>query len=146
VISATLGVAPHTTTSTTFTVLPGEAAPEDFETVPSAQTSIAGGGVATIIRAEVPRASLARFEISASNLLHRCRVNGKPYLHWIFSNKERTGGKAVRVTLDNNGNGFAVVLGGGCQVGESLVTGELIYSPYTSFVTEFKVLPAQEIL
>jgi hypothetical protein len=146
VISATLDVAPNTTTSTTFDVFPPQETPEGLEPLPFRQTSIAGGGVATIVEAEVRRASDAKFEVSASNLLHRCHVNRKPYLHWIYEGKERTGGRAVRVTLDNNSNGFAVVLGGGCQVGESLITGELVYSPFTSFVTGFKVLPAEEVL
>ena len=142
-ISATLGVAPNTTTRTTFTVYPAMSRPEGFETLPFRQIE-SGGGVATIIEAEVSRSSEAKMEINATNLLRRCHL--KPHLHWIYDGKERTGGRAVRVTLDNNGLGFAVVLGSECQAGQSLITGELIYSPYTSFVTSFAVLPPEEVL
>jgi len=59
----------------------------------------------------------------------------------------RAGGKAVRLTLDNKGNAFAVVLGGPrCAVGESLILAELIQSPYTQFTTSFLAEPPREVL
>lgn len=142
-ITATLGVAPNTKASATFTVLPSAGGPEGFATLPASQVE-SGLGVATIVEATVPKSGEAKFEIKAPNLSRRCHL--KPHLHWLYEGKERAGGTAVKVTLDNNGEGFAVVLGAECQVGESLVTGEEVTSPFRSFVTYFDVLPPQELI
>lgn len=144
-ISARLSVPPNTTATTTFDVLPPVATPPGLSAVPSRQVEGSEFGLATVIEAEFSNAAQKTLEISASNLYHRCKA--KPHLRWIYQGKEKTGVKAVRVTLDNNGNAFAVVLGGpSCAVGEGLVVAELIRSPYTQYTTSFLGEPPREVL
>jgi hypothetical protein len=144
-LSATLDVAPHTTAATTFTVLPSSQTAPGVRALPSNQVEGAEFSFATVLEAEFSNGAGKRIEVSASNLFHRCKT--KPHLRWIYQGKERAGGKAVRLTLDNNGNAFAIILGGpSCTVGESLILAELIQPPYTQYTTSFTDEPPREVL
>jgi hypothetical protein len=145
-VRATLGVPPNTVRETSFAVLPPSETVAGVTALPHSQVEGAEGSLATVIEAEfAPRDAERKVELNAAGLFHRCAT--KPHLHWIFQGRERAGGKVARVTLDNNGNAFAIVLGGpSCAVGESLIVAQLIRSPYTYYTTNFIGLPPREVL
>jgi hypothetical protein len=144
-VIATLDAPPGTTVMTTFAVLPPDETQSGVYALPSHQVEGGEYTFATIIELEVPNGAENRVAINAANLHNRCR--SKPHLHWIYEGKEKSGAKTVTEKLDNNGNAFAIVLGGpGCQTGESLIVGELVDKPYTQDTTSFVLEPPREIL
>jgi hypothetical protein len=145
-LRAILGVAPNTTSEESFTVFPPVETPPGIYVLPSHQVEGSRGTFATIVESEFgARGARQRAEVSASNPFHRCKTT--PHLRWIFQGKEKAGIKAVKLTLDNDGNGFAVILGGpSCTAGESLILSELIGPPYTQYVTSFVAVPPREVL
>lgn len=144
-LTAKLDVAPFTIAQTNFAVLPPQRTPSGLSALPRAQVEGAEGTFASVIDTGFENGSGLKAEISAANVYHRCRA--RPHLHWIYQGKEKTGGKSVKVKLDNNGLAFAILLGGpSCQVGESLIVAELIHTPYTAFTTSFAGEPPREVL
>jgi hypothetical protein len=124
-------------------VLPPNEGPSGLTALPNHQVEGSEFSFATILEAGFSDGAEKKMELNASNLFYRCKA--KPHLRWIYQGKEKVGGKSVRVKLDNDGMGFAVVLGGpSCAVGESLILAELIQPPYTQYTTSFTALPPAE--
>ena len=86
--------------------------------------------------------------ITASQLFSRC--NGK--LVWFVPNsfatnefKREPNGLGVTVQLDADGNAtVALLAGGGCAAGESLVTAHMKEKPFETVTTSFTVLPPHD--
>jgi hypothetical protein len=81
-------------------------------------------------------------KISANELFSRCdrRLYWRtPYAGQV---NQFQSGPSFEVTLDNDGNATAVVLGGpSCAAGESLISAHLTEAPFTTVTTGFTVLP-----
>ena len=103
--------------------------------------------VADIIEVECEEVYAEKYvDITANELYSRCdgQLNWRtPYGHdeganqWGFVT-----GRGISVELDNDGNATAIVLGGpSCAAGESLIAAHLEVAPYTTFTTNFNVLP-----
>ncbi len=77
--------------------------------------------------------------ISANELYSRCAK----HLYWTEpSDFDPSSGPSTTVTLDNDGNATAIVMGGpSCAAGESLISAHLDVAPFTTVVTGFTVLP-----
>jgi hypothetical protein len=83
-------------------------------------------------------------KISANELYSRC----DKHLDWRTPNNggnfglDFEKGPSVEVTLDNDGNATAIVIGGpSCAAGESLISAHLTEAPFTTATTGFTVLP-----
>jgi hypothetical protein len=90
--------------------------------------------------------------LNASQLYSRCRV--APRLVWVtMGESPGAGGSAAEpltqpeseeatVHLDDDGNAFALLLGGGsCAAGSSLIEASLEKAPYTTFTASFTTEP-----
>jgi hypothetical protein len=136
---------PYETSTTAFTLLPPKATKPGLFALPAAQVEDAqSSGVVTIIEAEFARASEKSVRVASEELYGRCEVY--PHLHWISESghevsntSELTGEDAIK--LDNNGNGFVLVVGdSSCAEGASLIEGDLESNPYTTYTTNFTVV------
>jgi len=155
-VAAHLEAAPYTTFTTGFEVLPprptptgvsvepGGENPNAFPAVESETTS----SVATIVQVEFPPVFAEEpVNVDFSQLEARCKVcpyteaivmgyNGYPYTAEKVSD--------VTVNLDNDGNAFVVLVGNAsCASGTSLVEASLENAPYTTWTTEFNILPPE---
>ena len=53
-------------------------------------------------------------------------------------------GETVEVKLDNDGNAFVVLLGAAsCASGDSEIEASLVEAPYTTYTTNFTIIPPQ---
>jgi len=107
---------------------------------------------AAIIEVEFPPVFAEEpVNINAAQLASRCHEGG---LKWIGPEAEEIGepevdwndpnNENVTVNLDNDGNAFVVALGGeSCAAGSSLIEASLENAPYTTYTTEFNILPPQ---
>jgi hypothetical protein len=144
-VSAHMEERPFETFTTSFAALPPAPTPPGVYAMPSAQVEDAGSsGVATIIEAEFAGASEKTVRIGAEELFRRCEV--KPHLHWIEEDGiDHEGVSEVDgVPLDNDGNGFVIVLGdSSCAPGSSLIEADLESNPFTTQTSEFTIQPPQ---
>jgi hypothetical protein len=143
-IKATLGVSPSTSVGASFDVQPPEPTEAGAYTLPEDQVEGATDSFATILQVEFPSFdSLKEVELSAG-MYHSCNH----HLEWITDEgKVKRHGKWVRLPLDNDGNAFAIVLGGPrCASNDSLIVAELIDPPFTTYTTAFFTLPPREVL
>jgi uncharacterized repeat protein (TIGR01451 family) len=140
--------APFETFTTAFEVEPDVPTPEGVTAYPSTEVEDAvTSSVATIVEVEFPGQAEKRVRLAAGQLYSRCRVGPKTV--WVRENgevlpgrREIAGGEAV--ALDNDGNGFAILMGSqSCAEGGSLIEADLEESPFTTLTTEFTVLPPQ---
>jgi hypothetical protein len=147
-LSAHLDTAPYTTVATAFTVLPPRPTEPGVTALPSEQVEDdLSSEAATIIEVEFPPVYAEQpVNINASQLFARCRL--KPRLFWVGPNEEplitNTGtpfGEEVSgISLDNDGNAFAVLLAGrSCASGTSLIEASLESAPYTTYTTTFTI-------
>ena len=153
-VSAHMEAAPYTTATTAFVVL----APQDGSTGIriSPEAKVEGetyGDVATIVQvAFAPAYAGQTVLLNASQLYSRCRL--APRLVWVTMGEEpgpggsaaepllRPGIEEAAVRLDDDGNAFALLLGGGsCAAGSSLIEASLEKAPYTSFTSDFTIEP-----
>ncbi|HTY97623.1 MAG TPA: hypothetical protein VMB91_11330 [Solirubrobacteraceae bacterium] len=147
-IAAHLEVAPFTTTTTAFTVLPPRPTEPGVKAEPPAK--IEGeeySDVATIVEVEFPPVFAEEpVNVNSNEFYSRCHnspkteaiimVDGKPYV--FHSLEEGT------LFLDNDGNAFAVLVGNSsCAAGTSMIEASLENAPYTTYTTEFTVEPPQ---
>jgi uncharacterized repeat protein (TIGR01451 family) len=148
-VSAHMEQAPFTTVTTAFTVLPPRPTPPGVTAVPkelveNEETS----SVATIAQVEFPPVyAEAYVNINAEQLFSRCHL--PPHLLWVGPGGEKLGeGDTLSgIRLDNDGNAFVVLLGGGsCASGTSLIETSLEAAPYTTYTTTFTILPPQPTL
>jgi hypothetical protein len=136
---------PHETSITAFTLLAPKKTPVGLTALPAAQVEDAqSSGVVTIIEAEFARASEKSVRVASEELYNRCEVS--PHLHWISESNtavsnvsELYGSNAIK--LDNNGNGFVLVVGdSSCEAGTSLIEGDLESNPFTTYRADFTVV------
>jgi hypothetical protein len=147
-VSAHLDEAPYTTVTTSFTVLPprptkpgvtAEPGPPNYTGAVEGEEN---SSAAAIIQVEAPPVFAEEpVNINASQLDSRCH---KGELLWVGP-EGRVIGEGPELTdlgLDNDGNAFVVALGGeSCAAGESLIEASLENAPYTTWTTEFNILP-----
>jgi hypothetical protein len=133
---------PFETFTTSFSVLPPIDTPEGVTALPSSQVEdSASSAVATIIETEVPGASEKFYRVGSEEMFARCR--SFPHVHWILpSGEEREDVSEVTgLRLDNNGNGFVVLIGdSSCYPGASLIESDLESKPFKTLTTEFTIL------
>jgi len=144
-ITAHMEEEPFESFTASFTVLPPVPTVPGVYTMPSVQVEDAGSsGVATIVQAEFGGGSEKPVRIGSEELYHRCRV--APHLHWILmdgTNVEDVP-EVNAVQLDNDGNAFVIAIGdASCAPGRSLVEADLETKPFTTYTTEFEILPPQ---
>ncbi len=155
-VSVHLEAPPFTTSTTNFTVLPPAPSKPGVTASPSSEVEDSvSSSVATIVQVEFPPVFAERkVNISAEQLFARCMV--PPSLVWVGADGNVLGGggadvlaggtESVEVQLDNDGNAFVVVLGGGsCASGTSLIEASLTEAPFTTYTTEFTIEPPGEV-
>jgi len=144
-VSAHLDSAPYTTVTTSFTVLPPRVTPPGVIAEPAAG-AVEGeenSSAAAIVEVEAPPVFAEEpVNINDSQLVSRCHKGDSL---WIGPEGQPIGeGENVTVNLDNDGNAFAVALGGeSCASGTSLIEASLENAPYTTWTTNFTILPPQ---
>jgi len=143
-VSAHLEAPPYTTFTTDFMILPPAPSKPGVTAMPSSEVEDSVfSSVATIIEVEFPPVyAERRVNISAEQLFARCMI--PPSLVWVGADDKvlASGTEDVETTLDNDGNAFVVVLGGGsCASGDSLIEASLTEAPFTTYTTEFPIEP-----
>ncbi len=145
-IAAHLDVAPYTTATTGFTVLPPRpTVPGVFATPAKKVEGEVYSDVATIVQVEFPPVFAEEpVNINASQLYSRCHMD--PKLEFV---EVTSGGPRIRteeseettgVQLDNDGNAFLVLIGANsCAAGSSMIEASLENAPYTTYTTEFEI-------
>lgn len=144
-ITAELDVAPYTTVTTEFTVLPPEPTPEGLNVTPAEATeSETTSSLATIVQVEFPPVYAEHYvNINDRELYNACQEGTK--LSWVGPDEEifsegspEAGVKKVR--LDDDGNAFVVLLAGeSCAATRTLVEASLEEAPYTTLKGYFTV-------
>jgi hypothetical protein len=145
-VAAHLDEAPFTTVTTSFTVLPPRPTEPGVTAEPSAGAveSEENSSAAAIIQVEFPPVFAEEpVNINAAQLDSRCHEGD---LTWVGPEGEILGygEELTELGLDNDGNAFVVALGGeSCAAGSSLVEASLENAPYTTYTTDFNILPPQ---
>jgi hypothetical protein len=154
-ISAHLEEAPFTTVTTAFTVL----APHD--TTPGVKMLGAtnqptqveddfDSSLFAIVQVEFPSVyAEEEVEIAAEQLFARCHLAPKLFFFGGSGVVPIVGreGETTRLTLDNNGNAFAIAVAEeSCASGPSLIEASLVKAPYTTYTTEFTVESPHETI
>lgn len=139
-ISASLNVPPFTTVKTSFTVIAPQNTTNGVFPAPKSEVEDATtSSVATVFEVEFPSVQAEKTVIIKSDELDsRCGSS----LKWYGPDEVllATGPEAT-VTLDDNGNAFAVLIAGpSCASGTSSVTADLTTAPYTTHRTYFTIL------
>ncbi len=148
-VSAHMEQAPYLTVTTPFVVKAPRTTPPGVYALPSEEVeNEETSSVATIVHVEFPPVyAEASVNISAEQLYARCHI--PPKLLWVGPGGERLeGGSSLDgLKLDNDGNAFVVLLGGGsCASGPSEIEASLESAPYTTYTTTFTILPPQPTL
>ena len=133
---------PYETFTTSFQVLPAVNTPQGIYVTPSSQVEDATtSSVVTAVQAEFSRASEQYVRLGMGQLYDRCEVGDKDLL--VKANREAietTREHLKAIELDNNGNGFALLLGSNsCAEGTSLIEGDLESAPFTTETGTFTV-------
>ena len=150
-VSAHLDSAPYSTVVTTFTVLPPRpttpgviAEPGPASELPGAVEGEENSSAAAIIEVEAnPVFAEEPVNVNAAQLYSRCH---KGELLWVGPEGKVLGDgpELEGLALDNDGNAFVVALGGeSCAAGESMIEASLENAPYTTWTTEFNILPPE---
>jgi hypothetical protein len=133
---------PYETFTTSFQVLPAVNTPQGLYVTPASQVEDAeSSGVVTTVQAEFGHASEQYVRLGYGQLYDRCERGYHTILIKadrtpVFSESETLGA----IELDNNGNGFALLLGSdSCAEGTSLIEGDLESSPFTTETGTFTV-------
>ena len=136
---------PWETATTSFSLLPPTETPVGLTAIPATQIEDSSSSAfATIIQAEFSGASEKEVRVGSEELYARCR--SYPHLQWISegnrisSGVSEVGSSGNAIHLDNDGNGFVLVLGdSSCASGVSLIEGDLLQKPFTTLTTTFTV-------
>jgi hypothetical protein len=127
--------APYETYVAEFKVLPAGDTPEGLYITPKNQVEDQEtSSVVTIAQAEFANASEDHVRIGAGQLFNRCKYGDR--LEIVRENRseieESTEGLDA-IELDNNGNGFVLLLGEeSCAAGPSLIEADLEEPPFTT--------------
>jgi uncharacterized repeat protein (TIGR01451 family) len=149
-VAAHMEQAPFTTVTTAFTVLPPRPTPPGVTASPKEEVENEDtSSVATVVQVEFPPVfAEAYVNINAEQLYARCHV--PPHLVWLGAGGQKLGEGVDTITgvqLDNDGNAFVMLLGGGsCASGRSEIEASLESAPYTTYTTTFTILPPQPTL
>jgi hypothetical protein len=141
-ISVDENASPYETFTTSFQVLPAVNTTPGLFITPSAQVEDAeSSGVVTIAQAEFKGASEQKVRLGYEQLTDRCEKGAGTVLvkadRTEIPYDEETLGA---IELDNNGNGFAVLVGtDSCAEGLSLIESDLESAPYTTQTGTFLV-------
>ena len=139
---------PYETFTTSYQILPAVNTPSGLFVTPSSQVEDAeSSGVITIVQAEFSHASEQDVRLGYKQLYDRCERDPGTILIQTNRHPEVIGPEHVAdgeetdaITLDNNGNGFAVLIGSdSCAEGKSLIEADLETSPFTTYTGEFTV-------
>jgi len=142
-ISASLNAPPYSTAATSVTVLPPHDTKVGVTSTPANEVEDSVySSVATVIQVELPSVYSEKSVILKSDELYT-RCDGE--LFWYGADESILNGgdssPEATVTLDNNGNAFAVAIGSeSCASGKSTVTADLTTVPYTTLVGSFTIL------
>jgi hypothetical protein len=147
-IAAHLEVAPYTTVTTGFTVLPPRpTTPGVFVTPASKIEDETTSSVATIIQVEFPPVFAEEpVNINSNEFYSRCHEGPKTEAIVMEDGYPETvePGEEGTVYLDNDGNAFVVAIGNSsCAAGTSLIEASLENAPYTTYTTNFTIEPPQ---
>jgi hypothetical protein len=141
-ISVDENASPFETFTTSFQVLPAVNTPPGLYITPKAQVEDAeSSGVITIAQAEFKGASEQKVRLGYEQLTDRCEHTPNS----VLIKEDRTeifGAEEVlnAIKLDNNGNGFAILVGSdSCAEGLSLIESDLESSPFTTATGTFLV-------
>jgi hypothetical protein len=140
-ITAELQAAPYATAATLFVALPPRDTTVGLTALPAAEVEDSNlSAIAAIIQVEYPsQLAESMVNINAPQLFNHCAGG----LTWVGPEAGvlGTGVNTTRVSLDDNGNAFVVVLGGpSCAAGLSLITADLTVAPYRTLATLFDIL------
>lgn len=136
---------PYETFTTSFQVLPAVNTPAGLYITPSSQVEDAeSSGVITIAQAEFSKASEQPVRIGALQLYDRCERGDKLIIisptRRPAGEYESVGEQLDAIELDNNGNGFVLLIGSdSCAEGTSLIESDLETSPFTTQTGTFTV-------
>ncbi len=144
-ISATLEVPGAATVSAPFTVLAPHGTRTGVSAMPKKEVEDSNvSSVATIVEVAFPSVDAEQqVTIGSQELFTRCKQ--APKLRWFGADGEsllgkEEGGETAEVTLNNNGNAYAIALGGwSCASGRSKIEASLTAPPYTSETTNFTI-------
>ncbi len=148
-IAAHLEVAPFTTATTGFTVLPPRPTePGVFATPENKVEGETYSDVATIVQVEFPPV-FAEEPVNVQSAEFYSRCHNTPKTEAIIM--DNSGHPVVvhsleegTLYLDNDGNAFAVLIGNSsCASGTSLIEASLENAPYTTYTTDFTIEPPQ---
>ncbi len=133
---------PYETFTTSFQILPSVNTTQGLYITPSSQVEDAeSSGVVTIAQAEFSGASEEYVRIGAEQLYDRCQAGD--HLHIITEGRENSEDVSEltdAIKLDNNGNGFVLLVGSdSCAEGTSLIEADLEASPFTTETGTFTV-------
>lgn len=159
-VTADLEAGKHPTAMTEFTVTPPKVTEEGvfvFPSVTEPPSEATGGAnvendenssLAAIIYVEYsPEFSEEYVNINDRQLYAKCKYGSK--IKWYGPNEELLTEESPEagietVQLDDDGNAFVVAIAGeSCQAGKTLVEVSLESAPYTTFDTNFSVLPPE---
>jgi len=137
---------PYDTYTESFQVNPAANTPAGLTMLPEKQVEDQeSSGVVTLAEAEFSQASEKHVRIGAGQLYNRCHNGDK--LEIVRENRqviEEQPELLNAIELDNNGNGFVLIMGtDSCAEGPSLIESDLESSPFTTQTDTFTVLPPQ---
>ena len=138
---------PYETFTTSFQVLPAVNTSQGLYITPSSQVEDQeSSSVITIAQAEFPGNSEKSVRIASQQLYDRCQEGGLDIVpSYIVAEgppglPEENGELLDAIYLDNNGNGFVLLVGiDSCAEGTSLVEADLESSPFTTETGTFTV-------
>jgi hypothetical protein len=134
---------PYETFTTSFQVLPAVNTPPGLFITPAAQVEDAeSSGVITIAQAEFKGASEAKVRLGYEQLNDRCASDEPGSILIKADRTEYSDYEEVlsAIELDNNGNGFAVLVGAdSCAEGLSLIESDMESPPFTTQTGTFMV-------
>jgi hypothetical protein len=139
---------PYETYITEFKVLPSEKTPEGLYITPEKQVEDAEtSSVVTIAQAEFTGASEKYVRIGANQLYNRCQDGDK--LEFVREDRTESddSGELLRaIQLDNDGNGFVLLLGEtSCAEGLSKIEADLESSPFTTLEPQDFTVEAPQV-
>jgi len=147
-IAAHLDVAPFTTAVTSFEVLPPRPTEPGVKATPAKKVEgETYSDVATIVQVEFPPVFAEEpVNINAAQLYSRCHESPKllfvEMTEFGPSIRAEETEEVLGVKLDNDGNAFVVLIGGdSCAAGVSMIEASLEHAPYTTYTTEFEIVP-----
>jgi hypothetical protein len=150
-IAAQMDEEPFEASTTRFTLLASKQTTAGVKALPASQVEDdTSSAVVTIVEAAFRGGSKKLVRIGADDLFNRCRAT--PRLHFM-KQKESGGlvtienltgvseiGGAHGVPLDNDGNGFVILVGdSSCASGPSLIEADLEAKPMTTYTSRFTV-------